>query len=72
MDTGVFCTARCSRIQILFFGKTINQKRLAPDSLIYPVAATLPMVLLARCCSVKMSRITARSREVLILLLRLL
>ena len=50
-----FCTARCSRIRSWLHGKTIEQKRIAPDSLIYPVLATLPMcffmddVLLSRC-----------------------
>ena len=38
-------------------GKTLNHKRLAPDSLIYPVQSTLPRVFLGRCFSVRMSEV---------------
>ena len=47
-------------------GKTIMQKRLGPDSLLYLVNTSI--ALLGRCFFVKMSRTTARSREVLIIL----
>ena len=50
-------------------GKTTSQKRLAPDSLIYSVPATLPTVFFCGLCSfVKMSRIIAPSQEMLTLL----
>ena len=35
---GVFRTALCSRIRSWVHRKTIDRRRLAPDSLIYPVA----------------------------------
>ena len=46
-------------------GKTINERRLASDSLICPVPTTLPSGFSCAMFSVKMSRTTARSREVL-------
>ena len=48
--------------------KTIDQIRLVPDSSMYPVPTTLPMVFRGRRSSVRMSRTTVRSREVLALL----
>ena len=46
-----------------YTGKTVDQKRPAPDSLIYAVTTTLPMGFFMG--DVFLSRITARSREVL-------
>ena len=54
--------------EVGYTGKTIDRRRRAPDPLIYPVPATLPMVVLGRCFSVRMSQTTVRSQEVLILL----
>ena len=45
MVTSVFCTPAVFffESEIGFTGRTVNQKLLAPDSLIYPVPTTLPM-----------------------------
>ena len=67
------CTARSSRIRIVA-QENLGRRRLAPDSLIYPVPiqhkaiAVRGALFLGDVLSVKMSRTTARSREVLILL----
>ena len=53
--------------EVGYMGKTIEQKRLAPDSLIIPVFTTLPIGFLGRCFSVKKSRTTVLSLEVIIL-----
>ena len=42
-----FCTARCSRIRSCHAGKAIDFKRLAHDSLIYPVSDSTPIFLWA-------------------------
>ena len=56
MVAGVFCTARCSRIRSRLHGKTINQKRRAPDSFDIPCSYnTLQWVFRGRCFSFKMS-----------------
>ena len=61
MVASVFCTACCSRTRSWF-----SQNRLAPDSLVQPVPTTLPVWFFrVHGSSVKMSRITVRSREVL-------
>ena len=64
-------SSRCSAVlasEVGYTGKTIDQKRLAPDSLVCSVPTTLPMVFLGRCSSVKVSRTTVPSLEVLILI----
>ena len=51
-----------------YTGKMVDQRRLAPDSLVYPVRTTLSIGFSWAIFSVKRSRITARTREVLTLL----
>ena len=54
-----------SHLKLATQEKWSTKKRLDPDSLRYLVPTTPPVVFLGRCFSVKMSRITARQREVL-------
>ena len=63
MVAGVFALPAVLAPDVGYTGKTVDQKRPAPDSLIYAVTTTLPMGFFMG--DVFLSRITARSREVL-------
>ena len=54
----IFARLAVFATEVGYAGKVIDKTRLVPDSLIYPVPATLPMVFLGRCSFVKMSRTT--------------
>ena len=66
MVAGVFALPAVLAPDVGYTRKTVDQKRPAPDSLIYAVTTTLPMGFFMG--DVFLSRITARSREVLIIL----